>query len=210
MSASANMGSSGGKGLVFSFTFKFSDRYIQLAKQGGQVLNPTVIRDVIANALGQGWKLARGNAPRDTGFLMDHIFAYMTDNFTGWLASEAEYSQAVEKGYSAKNGQFVSGRPFMAPALAQTKKIFFENMKILMDSFIRGQANRLQAAGVTIKSGTPSVARKPTRTGFATQKTVTSKPRRYYYSQVSNTSFRNVQRMGMGRTFKKQRIGGRG
>lgn len=206
---SLNLGISSGKGIAITFTYQFPDKYLKIVNESDKIISPERIKQIIAHALGQGWKEARSNAPVDTGFLRDHIFVYMTTNYEGWLSSDADYSAAVERGYQGRGGKWVGGKHFMIPAINTAKKIFFDDMKITIQAFAKGEQSRIRAAGIQIKSGSPSVAKKPTRTGFAKQRTVTKKPRRYYFSQVSTTQFRDVQRFGLGRFFPRKRIGGR-
>lgn len=193
-----------------NFTYKFTGRFKDFAKKSGQFINEMVIHDMIVSALGPAWKQAVNSAPRDTGFLQDHIFVYMSSNTEGYLASEADYSAAQEQGYRNKRGNWVNGRHFMRPAAMQAKQQLFANMKILEKAFIAGTKAQFKAAGVTPKSGYPSVAKKPSRTGFTRQTTARKRPRSYYFSGVSTVSFKKVQRFGLFRRGAgRQLIGGR-
>lgn len=191
------------------FNYKFPVRLLRIAEKTGKFIEPTILRDVIGDALSITHKMARANSPVLSGFMKDHMFVYLTDNFTGWFASEAEYSAAVERGYRTKSGRWVAGRHFIVPAIEEGKKKFFANMQLFAKAFIEGNKPNIPKTSVSTKSGVPGVAIKPTRGGFARQATVTKRLRPPARTGVSHTSFKNVQRMGLGRFFPKQRIGGR-
>jgi hypothetical protein len=160
-----------------------------------------VVHDLIVAGLGPAWKQAVAKAPVDTGFLQDHIFVYMISNTEGWLVSEADYSKAQEDGYRNKKGNWVNGRHFMRPAATTAKNQIWANMKFLEQCFIKGVKAQFKAAGVTVKTGFPSVAKKPSRSGFQRQVTARKRPRYYAFSRVFHVARKKVQRFGMfGRT----------
>lgn len=177
-------------------------------QKGNLIIEPKIVHDIIAVALSEGWSVARQGAPVDTGFLQDHIFVYMTNNYNGFIVSEADYSAAVEKGYRNRSGKFVGGRAFMQPAFNVVRTKLKANMDLLVKAISQGIRPAIGTPSASIKTGSPSVAHKPSRT-FGKQKTVTPKGRYYYSPSVGTVQFKKPLTLGLRRVFRFQRIGGR-
>lgn len=196
--------------IKLDFRYTLSKQFTDFVKKTGFVMSGQLVHDLIVSAIGPAWKQAVAKAPYDTGFLRDHIFVYMTSNTEGWLVSEADYSKAQEDGYRNKRGNWVNGRHFMRPAAMVAKKQIELNMKYLQECFVKGIKAQFRAAGVTVKQGYPSVARKPSRSGFQRQTTAMKRPRYQSFSGVFHVARKRVQKFGLfGRTTPRQVTGGR-
>ena len=68
-------------------------------------------------------RFARVYAPRDTGFLENHITSSYPNRLEGHVKSEAAYS-----GYQEYGTRFQTGKPFMRPALKVVEPKFKQDM----------------------------------------------------------------------------------
>ena len=185
---------------VFDFTYKFSPRFVDFAKKSGMAINPDVIAEFLASAVGEATQTAINNAPEDTGFLKRNIHFYMPSKVTAILAAEADYSAAQEFGYRDKSGRWQTGKHFIMPAATTAKKRIAENIRFLEQAFIKGIKPTFKSSPISPKTGFPSVAKKPSRTGFGRQTTARMRTRPVDFSGVIHVSRKKVQRFG---TFKR-------
>lgn len=72
------------------------------------------------------WRLAKGYAPVDTGYLRDHI-EMKIDGLTGMVSSTAEYAIYQELGT-----RFQAGTPHITPAFESVSRVFISDVERVM------------------------------------------------------------------------------
>lgn len=81
---------------------------------------------VVKNFGEKGKSLAVAKAPKDTGFLKDHI----TSSYSGMTATI--HAEAAYSGYQEYGTRYQSGKPFMRPMLEEIQPQFQEAMTDVM------------------------------------------------------------------------------